>query len=51
LSGGHQQCVKYRAEISLQSSPNCKESAEYSVTAAWEKCLKDIAPFDHTPHT
>lgn len=51
MAGGYNECVKYRAELSLKGIPKCKDVSEFSTLKAWETCIKDIQPFDHHPHT
>jgi mitochondrial inner membrane protease ATP23 len=44
-----QACVKRMASLSLQSNPSCAANADRAVDIAFERCWKDLRPFDHVP--
>lgn len=48
FAGGHQECVKRRAVLSVQANPNCKskEQAEGVVDEVWQSCFNDTRPFE-----
>eukprot|EP01031_Cornospumella_fuschlensis_P040639 gene40639-49548_t len=46
IQGGHQECVKRRATLSVSMNPTCKNVAEESVARAMKKCYNDTKPFD-----
>ncbi|KAL5519584.1 ATP23 [Sanghuangporus vaninii] len=48
FSKQHQECVRRRAVLSVQSNPACpsREDAERAVNEVWESCSNDTRPFD-----
>jgi len=47
--GGHQSCVRRRAELSVAMNPHCRATARAAVDNAFERCIADTAPFDRIP--
>ena len=45
IRGGHRDCVKRRAAISLSANTNCTDTCSESIEAAFEQCYNDFAPF------
>ncbi|KAG8967325.1 Mitochondrial inner membrane protease atp23 [Tulasnella sp. 419] len=48
FSKQHQDCVRRRAILSVQSHPACQDeaAATKAVNEVWESCVKDTRPFD-----
>ncbi|CUS23353.1 LAQU0S09e02850g1_1 [Lachancea quebecensis] len=48
VSGGHQECVRRRATLSVMGNPNCKDEkhAEKVVNEVWDSCFGDTRPFE-----
>ncbi|CAN0039136.1 unnamed protein product [Laminaria digitata] len=48
--GGQQkECVKRRAELSVQATPGCSDRAKEFVNSAFKPCYYDTAPYDKNP--
>jgi inner membrane protease ATP23 len=48
MAGGHEKCVKRRANLSVNMNPNCQKVAADAVEAGFGPCYGDKAPFG--PH-
>lgn len=51
VSGQHQVCVRRRAELSVAMNPACAKPGEAraAVSACFDACLADTAPFERIP--
>ncbi len=51
FKGGHQKCVRRRAELSTAMNPRCgsKGEAKKAVDEVFAQCFKDTRPFDDIP--
>ncbi len=45
----HQECVRRRAELSLQVAESCKDKAKQVIDKVFSRCYQDTAPFDKIP--
>lgn len=44
-----QECVRRRAELSLQVNESCRERAKEVIDKVFARCYTDTAPFDKIP--
>lgn len=51
VGGGHQKCVRRRAELSVSMNPFCGGGgkAKKAVDKVFDACFADTAPFDRRP--
>lgn len=44
-----QECVRRRAELSLQVNESCRDRAKAVIDKVFARCYSDTAPFDKIP--
>lgn len=44
-----QECVRRRAELSLQVNESCRDRAKEVIDKVFARCYSDTAPFDKIP--
>ncbi|EWM21826.1 mitochondrial inner membrane protease atp23 [Nannochloropsis gaditana] len=45
----HQECVRRRAELSMQVAESCKDRAKEVIEKVFKRCYQDTAPYDKIP--